>query len=55
MGVKLGDGDYRSQTAAEYAGKIALPRFLDELAKKEGAVSVAHLARRRASLGSLSS
>jgi hypothetical protein len=41
MGVKLGDGDYRTQAAADYAGKMALARLLDELAKKEGAVSVA--------------
>lgn len=35
MGVKIGDRGYQSQTAAEYAGKIALARFLDELAKEE--------------------
>ena len=35
MGVKIGARGYQSQTAAEYAGKIALARFLDELAKEE--------------------
>jgi hypothetical protein len=35
MGVKIGDCGYQSQSAAEHAGKIALARFLDELAKEE--------------------
>jgi hypothetical protein len=35
MGVKIGDGGYQSQTAAEIAGKQALERFLVELAWEE--------------------
>lgn len=35
MGVKIGERGHQSQIAAEYAGKIALARFLDELAKEE--------------------
>ena len=32
MGVKLGDGGYQSQHAAEFAGKRALGEFLTALA-----------------------
>ena len=35
MGVKLGAGGYQSRTAAEFAGKDALERFLAELSKEE--------------------
>jgi len=35
MGVKLGSGGYQSQSAAEFAGKNALERFLVELAQEE--------------------
>jgi hypothetical protein len=35
MGVKLGSGGYQSQSAAEFAGKNALDRFLSELAQEE--------------------
>ena len=35
MGVLLGRSGYRSQTAAEYAGKRALEHFLEALAKEE--------------------
>jgi hypothetical protein len=35
MGVRIGSSGYQSQTAAEYAGKVALARFLDQLAKEE--------------------
>jgi hypothetical protein len=35
MGVKLGSGGYQSQSAAEFAGKNALERFLVELLKEE--------------------
>jgi hypothetical protein len=35
MGVKLGAGGYQSQSAAEFAGKSALDRFLIELAQEE--------------------
>src|SRR3974390_1419751 len=32
MGVRMTEGGYQSQAAAEYAGKIALTRFLEALA-----------------------
>ena len=35
MGVRVGAGGFQSQAAAEYAGKQALERFLEELAKEE--------------------
>jgi hypothetical protein len=35
MGVKLGSGGYQSQSAAEFAGKNALERFLVELSQEE--------------------
>jgi len=35
MGVRFGSGGFQSQAAAEFAGKQALERFLDELAKEE--------------------
>lgn len=35
MGVRFGSSGYQFQTAAEYAGKVALAGFLDELAKEE--------------------
>jgi transcriptional regulator with XRE-family HTH domain len=35
MGVRIGDGGYQSQAAAEFAGKRALQRFLVELAAEE--------------------
>jgi len=35
MGIKIGDGGYQSQIAAEYAGKQALERFLQALAIEE--------------------
>jgi hypothetical protein len=35
MGVRFGSGGFQSQAAAEYAGKQALERFLEELAKEE--------------------
>jgi hypothetical protein len=35
MGVKLGAGGYQSQSAAEFAGKNVLERFLIELAQEE--------------------
>jgi hypothetical protein len=35
MGVKLTNGGYRSQLAAEYAGKQALMKFLEALAEEE--------------------
>ena len=35
MGIKIGDGGYQSQIAAEYAGKQALERFLQALAMEE--------------------
>jgi hypothetical protein len=35
MGVKIGNGGYQSQTAAEFAGKRALEDFLKALANEE--------------------
>jgi hypothetical protein len=35
MGVKPGSGGYQSQSAAEFAGKNALERFLIELSQEE--------------------
>ena len=35
MGVRVSDGGYQSQTAAEFAGKQALGRFLVELIREE--------------------
>jgi hypothetical protein len=35
MGIKISAGGYQSQTAAENAGKRALERFLEDLAKEE--------------------
>jgi hypothetical protein len=35
MGVKLGAGGYQSQSAAEFAGKRALERFLIDLCEEE--------------------
>lgn len=35
MGVKITEGGYRSKTAAEYAGKMALTRFLEAFANEE--------------------
>ena len=35
MGVRAGDCGYKSQMAAEYAGKRALMAFLDALEKEE--------------------
>jgi hypothetical protein len=35
MGVRLGDGGFRSQAAAEFAGNRALEQFLVQLAKLE--------------------
>jgi hypothetical protein len=35
MGVRFGSGGFQSQAAAEFAGKQALERFLEELAKEE--------------------
>jgi hypothetical protein len=35
MGVKLGSGGYQSQSAAEFAGKNALERFLIALCEEE--------------------
>jgi hypothetical protein len=35
MGILVGAGGFRSQQAAEYAGKHALDRFLIELAAEE--------------------
>jgi hypothetical protein len=35
MGVRFGAGGFQSQAAAEYAGRLALERFLDELSKEE--------------------
>jgi hypothetical protein len=35
MGVRLGAAGFQSQAAAEYAGKQALERFLEELSKEE--------------------
>jgi hypothetical protein len=35
MGVKIGDGGYQSQAAAEFAGKRALEEFLRALAREE--------------------
>jgi hypothetical protein len=35
MGVKIGASGYQSQTAAEFAGRQVLERFLQELAKEE--------------------
>jgi hypothetical protein len=35
MGIKIGNGGYQSETAAEFAGKRALEDFLKALAKEE--------------------
>ena len=35
MGVKLGAGGYQSQSAAEFAGKNALERFLIDVSQEE--------------------
>jgi hypothetical protein len=35
MGVKIGAGGYQSEASAEFAGKQALERFLEELAREE--------------------
>jgi len=35
MGIVIGAGGFRSQSAAEHAGKQALDRFLIELAAEE--------------------
>jgi hypothetical protein len=35
MGVRLGAGGFQSQRAAEYAGVLALERFLEDFAKEE--------------------
>jgi hypothetical protein len=35
MGVKIGAAGFQSQATAEYAGRQALERFLEELAKEE--------------------
>jgi hypothetical protein len=35
MGVRISEGGYQSQAAAEYAGRIALARFLEALAIEE--------------------
>jgi hypothetical protein len=35
MGIKIGDAGYRSQQAAEFAGKRALQEFLQQLAAEE--------------------
>ena len=35
MGIKIGEGGYRSQQAAEFAGKRALQEFLEQLASEE--------------------
>jgi hypothetical protein len=35
MGVKIGAGGYQSQSAAEFAGKNALERFLIDLCEEE--------------------
>jgi hypothetical protein len=35
MGIKVGEGGYRSQQAAEFAGKRALQEFLQHLAAEE--------------------
>jgi hypothetical protein len=34
MGVSIGAGGYQSRVAADYAGKQALQRFLEELKEK---------------------
>jgi hypothetical protein len=34
MGVRVTEGGYRSQAAAEYAGKVALAKFLEALASE---------------------
>ena len=35
MGVRVTEGGYQSQTAAEYAGRQALAKFLEALAREE--------------------
>jgi hypothetical protein len=35
MGVRMTESGYQSEAAAEYAGKVALTRFLDALAIEE--------------------
>jgi hypothetical protein len=35
MGIRIGSGGYQSETAAEFAGKRELEKFLDALAKEE--------------------
>ena len=35
MGIKIGESGYRSQQAAEFAGKRALQEFLEQLAAEE--------------------
>jgi hypothetical protein len=35
MGIKIGEGGYRSQQAAEIAGKRAFQEFLEQLAAEE--------------------
>jgi hypothetical protein len=35
LGVKFGSGGYQSQTAAEFAAKQALQRFLEDLVREE--------------------
>ena len=35
MGVIVGKGGYQSQTAAEYAGRQALAKFLEALTREE--------------------
>jgi hypothetical protein len=35
LGVRFGAGGYQSQTAAGFAGKEALQRFLEELAREQ--------------------
>jgi hypothetical protein len=35
MGIKIGEGGYRSQQAAEFAGKRAFKAFLERLAAEE--------------------
>ena len=35
MGIKIGESGFRSQTAAEFAGKRALQKFMEQLAVEE--------------------
>jgi hypothetical protein len=35
MGVQFGSGGFQSQAAAEYAGELALDRFLADISEEE--------------------